>query len=85
MSVSTHTAVRISAAVYEILSPVFNEMKEEIISSVMSVRANISEAVSHLAEKLEDNMNETGSERVSVNSELAHLGQLVQSKYEGKG
>ena len=70
---STHTAVRISAAVYEIISPVFNEMKEEIISSVMSVRANISEAVSNLAEKLEDHVNETAFEIASVNSELAQL------------
>ena len=58
-------------------------MKEEIIISVMSEIANISEAVSHLAEKLEDHVNETASEIASVNSELAHLGQL-QSQSEGK-
>ncbi|CAI7992823.1 hypothetical protein GBAR_LOCUS1137, partial [Geodia barretti] len=63
---------RIAAAVFKTLSPILNEVKEDI-SCVKSEIANLSETVSHLVEQLEHHKNETASEFASVNSELADL------------
>ena len=75
------TVAGIAAAVFETLSPLLNELKEDI-SCVKSEIANLSETVSHLAEEQEYHKNETASERVdlrsSVNSELANLGSFLQ-------
>ena len=47
-----HVAIRISAAVYEALSPVLNELREDLRCTKAQV-ANLSETVSNLAEQLE--------------------------------
>ncbi|CAI8055825.1 hypothetical protein GBAR_LOCUS30446, partial [Geodia barretti] len=62
----------VATAVFETLSPLLNELKEDI-SCVKSEIANLSETVSHLVEQLEHHKNETASEFASVNSELADL------------
>ena len=46
------TVAGIAAAVFETLSPILNELKEDI-SCVKSEIANLSETVSHLAEEQE--------------------------------
>ena len=67
-----YTVVRIAAAVYEVLRPILNEIKEDI-SCMKSDIASLNETVSQLAGKLEDHKNETTSELASVNSELVDL------------
>ena len=66
--------VRIAAAVYEVLRPILNEMKEDI-SCIKSDMASLNETVSQLA----DHKNETTSELASVNSELVDLQLSLQS------
>ena len=73
-----YTVVRIAAAVYEVLRPILNEIKEDI-SCIKSDMASLNETVSQLAEKLEDHKNETTSELASVNSELVDLQLSLQS------
>ena len=73
-----YTVVRIAAAVYEVLRPILNEIKEDI-SCMRSDMASLNETVSQLAEKLEDHKNETTSELASVNSELVDLQLSLQS------
>ena len=70
--------MRIAAAVYEVLRPILNEMKEDI-SCIKSDIASLNETVSQLAGKLEDHKNETTSEFASVNSELVDLQLSLQS------
>ena len=70
--------MRIAAAVYEVLRPILNEMKEDI-SCIKSDIASLNETVSELAGKLEDHKNETTSELASVNSELVDLQLSLQS------
>ena len=60
--------MRITAAVYEVLRPILNEIKEDI-SCIKSDIASLNETVSQLA----DHKNETTSELASVNSELVDL------------
>ena len=60
------------AAVYEVLRPILNEIKEDI-SCMKSNMASLNETVSQLAGKLEDHKNETTYELASVNSELVDL------------
>ena len=69
-----YTVVRIAAAVYEVLRPILNEMKEDI-SCIKSDIASLNETVSQLA----DHKNETTSELASVNSELVDLQLSLQS------
>ena len=66
--------MRIAAAVYEVLRPILNEMKEDI-SCIKSDIASLNETVSQLA----DHKNETMSELASVNSELVDLQLSLQS------
>ena len=73
-----YTVVRIAAAVYEVLRPILNEIKEDI-SCIKSDIASLNETVSQLAGKLEDHKNETTSELASVNSELVDLQLSLQS------
>ena len=73
-----YTVVRIAAAVYEVLRPILNEIKEDI-SCMKSDIASLNETVSQLAGKLEDHKNETTSELASVNSELVALQLSLQS------
>ena len=73
-----YTVVRIAAAVYEVLRPILNEIKEDI-SCMKSDIASLNETVSQLAGKLEDHKNETTSELASVNSELVDLQLSLQS------
>ena len=56
-----YTVVRIAAAVYEVLRPILNEIKEDI-SCIKSDIASLNETVSQLA----DHNNETTSELVSM-------------------
>ena len=70
--------MRIAAAVYEVLRPILNEMKEDI-SCMKSDIASLNETVSQLAGKLEDHKNETTSELTSVNSELVDIQLSLQS------
>ena len=58
---------RIAAAVYEVLRPILNEIKEDI-SCMKSDIASLNETVSQLAWKLEDHKNETTSELVDLQS-----------------
>ena len=69
-----YTVVRIAAAVYEVLRPILNEIKEDI-SCIKSDIASLNETVSQLA----DHKNETTSELASVNSELVDLQLSLQS------
>ena len=69
-----YTVVRIAAAVYEVLRPILNEIKEDI-SCMKSDMASLNETVNQLA----DHKNETTSELVSVNSELVDLQLSLQS------
>ena len=73
-----YTVVRIAAAVYEVLRPILNEIKEDI-SRMESDMASLNETVSQLAGKLEDHKNEPMSELASVNSELVDLQLSLQS------
>ena len=73
-----YTVVRIAAAVYEVLRPILNEIKEDI-SCIKSDMASLNETVSQLAGKLDDHKNETTSEFASVNSELVDLQLSLQS------
>ena len=73
-----YTVVSIAAAVYEVLRPILNEIKEDI-SCIKSDMASLNETVSQLAGKLEDRKNETTSEFASVNSELVDLQLSLQS------
>ena len=66
--------MRIAAAVYEVLRPILNEIKEDI-SCMKSDIASLNETVSQLA----DHKNETTSEFASVNSELVDLQLSLQS------
>ena len=70
--------MRIAAAVYEVLRPILNEIKEDI-SCIKSDMASLNETVSQLAGKLEDHKNETTYEFASVNSELVDLQLSLQS------
>ena len=70
--------MRIAAAVYEVLRPILNEIKEDI-SCMKSDIASLNETVSQLAGKLEDHKNETTYELASVNSELVDLQLSLQS------
>ena len=73
-----YTVVRIAAAVYEVLRPILNEIKEDI-SCMKSDIASLNETIGQLAGKLEDRKNETMSEFASVNSELVDLQLSLQS------
>ena len=75
---STHTVARIVAAVYETLSPILNEMKEDI-GSVKNAVASVNETVNRLAEEPKHCNNETASSVNAVNSELAGLESSLQS------
>ena len=66
------TVAGIAAAVFETLSPILNELKEDI-SCVKSEIANLSETVSHLAEELEYHKNETASELADLGSSLQFI------------
>ena len=66
--------MRIAAAVYEVLRPILNEIKEDI-SCMKSDMASLNETISQLA----DHKNETTSELASVNSELVDLQLSLQS------
>ena len=66
--------MRIAAAVYDVLRPILNEIKEDI-SCIKSDIASLNETVSQLA----DHKNETTSELASVNSELVDLQLSLQS------
>ena len=67
-----YTVVRIAAAVYEVLRPILNEMKEDI-SCMKSDMASLNETVSQLAGKLEDHKNETTSELVDLQLSLQSM------------
>ena len=64
--------MRIAAAVYEVLRPILNEMKEDI-SCMKSDMASLNETVSQLAGKLEDHKNETTSELVDLQLSLQSM------------
>ena len=64
--------MRIAAAVYEVLRPILNEMKEDI-SCMKSDIASLNETVSQLAGKLEDHKNETTSELVALQLSLQSM------------
>ena len=66
------TVAGIAAAVFETLSPLLNELKEDI-SCVKSEIANLSETVSHLVEELEYHKNETASELADLGSSLQFI------------
>ena len=63
-----YTVVRIAAAVYEVLRPILNEMKEDI-SCIKSDIASLNETVSQLA----DHKNETTSELVDLQLSLQSM------------
>ena len=67
-----YTVVRIAAAVYEVLRPILNEIKEDI-SCINSDIASLNETVSQLAGKLEDHKNETTSELVDLQLSLQSM------------
>ena len=67
-----YTVVRIAAAVYEVLRPILNEMKEDV-SCMKSDIASLNEKVSQLAGKLEDHKNETTSELVDLQLSLQSM------------
>ena len=67
-----YTVVRIAAAVYEVLRPILNEMKEDI-SCMKSDIASLNETVSQLAGQLEDHKNETTSELVALQLSLQSM------------
>ena len=64
--------MRIAAAVYEVLRPILNEIKEDI-SCIKSDIASLNETVSELAGKLEDHKNETKSELVALQLSLQSM------------
>ena len=64
--------MRIAAAVYEVLRPILNEIKEDI-SCMKSDIASLNETVSQLAWKLEDHKNETTSELVDIQLSLQSM------------
>ena len=64
--------MRIAAAVYEVLRPILNEIKEDI-SCMKSDIASLNETVSQLAGKLEDHKNETTSELVDLQFSLQSM------------
>ena len=67
-----YTVVRIAAAVYEVLRPILNEIKEDI-SCMKSDIASLNETVSQLAGQLEDHKNETTSELVDLQLSLQSM------------
>ena len=67
-----YTVVRIAAAVYEVLRPILNEIKEDI-SCMKSDIASLNETVSQLAGQLEDHKNETTSELVALQLSLQSM------------
>ena len=64
--------MRIAAAVYEVLRPILDEIKEDI-SCMKSDIASLNETVSQLAGKLEDHKNETTSELVDLQLSLQSM------------
>ena len=64
-----HTVVRINAAVYEALRPILNEMREDIISSVKSEIAKISQRVSNQAEE--------------INAKFSYLNESLRDDFSG--
>ena len=77
MSFTCTIVVRITAAVYEVMEPLLNNMREEIIRSVEREIGNLSQIVSHLAAELKDHKNETATEladlRYSLQSVIDNL------------
>ena len=67
----THTVVRITAALYEALRPILNEMKEDIISKMKSEIATISQSVSNQTEE--------------VNTRLSGLNESLRGNFSGVG
>ena len=61
--------MRITAAVYEALRPILNEMREDIISSVKSEMATISQSV--------------GNQTEEVNTRLGGLNQSLRDDFSG--
>ena len=62
----------VAAAVYEVLRPILNEIKEDI-SCMKSDMASLNETVSQLAGKLEDHKNKTTSELVDLQLSLQSM------------
>ena len=68
---------RVAVAVYEVLSPAFEEIKKDI-SCLKSEIANLSETVTFLSEEVADIRNKTATERDVVDSAVAHLQSSLQ-------
>ena len=66
--------MRLTAAVHEVLKPILNEMREEIISSVKSdirvMKDDITEMVGHVREKVEQHNNASESLQLADVSDL---------------
>ena len=77
----THTVVRITAAVYEALRPVLNEMREDIISSMKNEIATICQCVSNQTEEVNTRLSGL-NDFSDVEKELNNTANMICDKIE---
>ena len=72
----THTVVRITAAVYEALRPILNEMREDIISKMKSDIMVIKNAIATVSQSVSNQTEE-------VNTRLSGLNESMRDDFSG--
>ena len=76
----THTVVRITAAVYEALRPILNEMREDISSmkNEMATIGGLNSTVNMICDKIEEHDNEITTELMKINETLTE--QIINNR-----